>query len=79
MAQPVQRGALPPLFAATQPVSGGAYIGPDGFAELRGHPGTASRSRAAQDDVAARRLWAASEALTGVTFEFDRDGVPASA
>ena len=32
-------GALPTLYAATEPgLAGGTYVGPDGFAEQRGHP-----------------------------------------
>ncbi|TDC07335.1 SDR family NAD(P)-dependent oxidoreductase, partial [Streptomyces sp. 8K308] len=39
IAQPVERGALPQLFAATEPgVASGEFIGPDGPAELRGAP-----------------------------------------
>ena len=33
-----EMGALPTLYAATQDIPGGSYVGPDGFAEQRGHP-----------------------------------------
>ncbi|GLX37818.1 putative short-chain dehydrogenase/reductase [Streptomyces roseochromogenus] len=49
-------GALPTLYAATQPLPGNSYTGPDGRAELRGHPGPARRSPHAE------------ERLTGVRF-----------
>jgi NAD(P)-dependent dehydrogenase (short-subunit alcohol dehydrogenase family) len=61
-------GALPTLYAATQDVPGGGYVGPDGFAEQRGHPHLVGRSRAASDEETARRLWELSEELTGTTF-----------
>jgi NAD(P)-dependent dehydrogenase (short-subunit alcohol dehydrogenase family) len=67
-AQSDEQGAWPTLYAATQDVVGGAYIGPDGFQEMRGHPKPVSRSGAARDEDTARRLWELSERLTGVTF-----------
>jgi NAD(P)-dependent dehydrogenase (short-subunit alcohol dehydrogenase family) len=67
--QPVAQGALPQLMAATMPgVSGGHYFGPQGFQELRGLPGPAEIKPQALDASVAAELWAASEALTGVTF-----------
>jgi NAD(P)-dependent dehydrogenase (short-subunit alcohol dehydrogenase family) len=70
LAQSVQMGVLPQLYAATNPaVEGGQYIGPDGIAEQRGHPKLAGSSGAARDEAAARRLWEVSEELTGVSFE----------
>ena len=39
IAQSDEMGALPTLYAATQPgLEGGTYVGPDGFQEQRGHP-----------------------------------------
>jgi protochlorophyllide reductase len=65
--QSVEMGALPLLYAATAPgVQPNDYYGPSGFQELRGHPAPASRSSAAQDDVAADRLWDLTATLTGV-------------
>jgi protochlorophyllide reductase len=65
--QPAERGALPQLYAATAPqVRGGDYVGPDGVGEVRGHPGPARRSAAAQDPELARRLWEVTAAETGV-------------
>jgi len=67
-AQRDDQGALPTLFAATQDVPGGSYVGPDGFQELRGHPRLVGRSAAASDVEVAEALWTASERLTGITF-----------
>jgi NAD(P)-dependent dehydrogenase (short-subunit alcohol dehydrogenase family) len=67
-AQSDEMGALPTLFAATQDIPGGSYAGPDGWAEQRGRPRLVSRSGAASDEAAARRLWTLSEELTGTTF-----------
>jgi len=69
VAQSAQRGALPTLYAATAPeVRGGAYYGPDGFQELRGHPTEVGAIPAAHDAEAGRRLWEVSEQLTGVRY-----------
>jgi NAD(P)-dependent dehydrogenase (short-subunit alcohol dehydrogenase family) len=70
VAQSDEMGALPTLYAATQPgLEGGTYVGPDGLGEQRGHPKPVSPSRAARDEDAARRLWEVSEQLTGVKFD----------
>jgi NAD(P)-dependent dehydrogenase (short-subunit alcohol dehydrogenase family) len=68
IAQSDSRGALPTLFAATQDLPGGSYVGPDGFQEARGYPRLVGRSAAAADLDTAAALWAASEELTGTTF-----------
>jgi NAD(P)-dependent dehydrogenase (short-subunit alcohol dehydrogenase family) len=67
-AQDDRAGALPTLYVATQDLPGASYVGPDGMAEMRGVPTLVGRSTAASDAVAARRLWTASEDLTGATF-----------
>jgi NAD(P)-dependent dehydrogenase (short-subunit alcohol dehydrogenase family) len=67
-AQSDEMGALPTLYAATQDIPGGSYVGPDGFQEQRGHPKLVDRSGAAKDEETARRLWELSEELTGVSF-----------
>ena len=67
IAQSEEMGALPTLFAATQPgLDGGMYIGPDGPGEHRGYPKVVRPNRAARDEETARRLWEVSEELTGV-------------
>ena len=68
LAQSDEAGAMPSVYAATMPdVRTGDYWGPS-FAELRGAPKRVGRSRAADDDVTARRLWERSEELTGVAY-----------
>jgi NAD(P)-dependent dehydrogenase (short-subunit alcohol dehydrogenase family) len=70
MAQSDETGALPVLYAATEPgLASGTYVGPDGFAEQRGHPNVVEPSAAARDRETARRLWEVSEQLTGARFE----------
>ena len=65
VAQSDEMGALPVLFAATQPgLAGGTYVGPDGHGEHRGHPVIVRPNRAARDEDSARRLWEVSEELT---------------
>ncbi|HET8821427.1 MAG TPA: oxidoreductase [Thermoleophilaceae bacterium] len=67
VAQNDEMGALPQLYAATEPgLEGGTYVGPDGPGEQRGYPTTVRPSGAARDERAARRLWEVSEELTGV-------------
>jgi NAD(P)-dependent dehydrogenase (short-subunit alcohol dehydrogenase family) len=66
--QDPQRGALPTLFGATQDIAGGSFVGPDGFAHMRGYPELVTPSRDARDAVQARRLWELSVRLTGTDF-----------
>jgi NAD(P)-dependent dehydrogenase (short-subunit alcohol dehydrogenase family) len=68
ISQSEEMGALPTLYAATQDLPGGTYLGPDGPFESRGHPTVVGRSGAASDGDAARRLWELSEQETGVAF-----------
>jgi len=64
-AQSEAMGALPTLYAATEPgLAGGTYAGPDGIGEQRGHPKIVKPSGAARDEEAARRLWEVSAELT---------------
>jgi NAD(P)-dependent dehydrogenase (short-subunit alcohol dehydrogenase family) len=67
-AQSDERGSWPTLYAATEDLAPAAYVGPDGFQEMRGHPALAARSRAAGDEETALKLWELSERLTGVPF-----------
>jgi NAD(P)-dependent dehydrogenase (short-subunit alcohol dehydrogenase family) len=69
VAQSADMGALPALYAATQPgLAGGSFVGPDGLFEQRGYPTIVKSSRRSYDLVTARLLWTLSETLTGVTF-----------
>src|SRR5712692_3091412 len=59
-------GALPALRAATDPgVLGGQYYGPSRLFGTRGYPELAKSSRQSRDTAIGRRLWTASEELTG--------------
>ena len=71
LAQDAEIGALSLLYAATEPgLKGGAYVGPDGRGEHRGHPQpSAVPARAARNEAVAERLWAISEQATGVHFD----------
>jgi NAD(P)-dependent dehydrogenase (short-subunit alcohol dehydrogenase family) len=67
--QPVEQGLLPALQAATDPsADGGTFYGPDGVGHFTGSSAPQRVYRAATDEAAAARLWAASEDLTGVRF-----------
>jgi NAD(P)-dependent dehydrogenase (short-subunit alcohol dehydrogenase family) len=70
VAQSAEMGALPTLYAAVAEVPGGSFVGPNGFMGLRGTPHLVTASARAYDEEAARRLWSASEELTGIHFEF---------
>ncbi|KOG40855.1 oxidoreductase [Streptomyces resistomycificus] len=68
-AQSAEAGALPTLHAATAPgVRPDSFTGP-AFVMWRGTPGSSWRAPWTRDDTAGQRLWAASEKLTGVTYD----------
>ena len=77
IAQNDEQGALPTLYAATQDLPGGSYVGPDGFHEGRGHPTLVGRSAAASDPATARALWDLSERLTATSFPLHADAAAA--
>lgn len=69
LGHPVADGALPQLMAATLlGVEGGQYFGPQGFKEYKGPPGPGRIDPRALDAEVAAKLWAASQAMTGVSF-----------
>lgn len=71
IAQDAEHGALPTLFAATEPgLTGGEYIGPDGLRQFRGSPTIVAPRRVALDSKVGDRLWQASTELTGVEYDF---------
>jgi NAD(P)-dependent dehydrogenase (short-subunit alcohol dehydrogenase family) len=76
IAQNDERGAWPTLYAATQDLPGGSYVGPDGFHEGRGHPTLVGRSAAASDPETARTLWELSERLTRTGFPWPEGDSP---
>lgn len=66
VAHPAEMGALPILYAATEPgVAGGMYVEPDRLMGFRGYPGIGSPTATARDETAAKQLWQISEELTG--------------
>jgi hypothetical protein len=68
LGQPAELGALPTLMAATAELPPASYVGPRGFAELRGMPHVVRASERARDAVAGRRLWELSEQATGISY-----------
>ncbi len=69
IAQSDEMGALPSLYAATVPeVTSGAYVGPSGPGEARGHPKLVGSTQASRSEEDAKRLWEISEELTGVSY-----------
>jgi NAD(P)-dependent dehydrogenase (short-subunit alcohol dehydrogenase family) len=69
VAQSAAMGALPTLYAATMPdVESGAFYGPDGPFEQRGHPKRVGSTKASRDERVAAQLWERSQELTGVHF-----------
>ena len=65
LAQSPEHGAWPTLYAVAAELPGGAYVGPGGPGQLRGHPREVPRSAVAEDAEAAETLWRLSEELTG--------------
>jgi NAD(P)-dependent dehydrogenase (short-subunit alcohol dehydrogenase family) len=69
IASPPEAGALPTLYAATEPdLPGGSYVGPGGPGELQGPPRLVSSSAASHNREVARGLWDLCERLTGEAF-----------
>ncbi|MFG3322868.1 hypothetical protein ACGF3J_32915 [Streptomyces sp. NPDC048171] len=62
--------AWPSLYAATSPhIPSGRFVGPAGRDQTSGTPKPAKLPTGADDPAEGRRLWAASEQLTGVPFD----------
>jgi NAD(P)-dependent dehydrogenase (short-subunit alcohol dehydrogenase family) len=69
--QEPEMGALPALYAATAPdVQGGDYYGPCNWGGLKGPPRKQRSSDGSYDPEVAARLWALSESLTGVEYQW---------
>jgi NAD(P)-dependent dehydrogenase (short-subunit alcohol dehydrogenase family) len=74
LVQGPERGALPTLRAAVDPSArGGDYYGPRGPFQYTGDPIPVESSPRSHDPEAQRRLWEASEQLTGVTYRIHAD------
>lgn len=65
------QGALPSLFAATDPsVKGGEFFGPDGEKEYAGYPALSKHNTPAMNDPAlAKSLWEYAENVTQLKFQ----------
>jgi NAD(P)-dependent dehydrogenase (short-subunit alcohol dehydrogenase family) len=62
-------GALPQLYAATSPdMVAGDYVGPGGLMRARGYPKKQRSNQRSYDAESMRKLWDASEQLTGVRY-----------
>lgn len=70
ISQSQELGALPLLYAATAPeAKGGEYYGTSRF-QMWGYPAKNNSSRQSHDAALAQKLWAKSEELTGVRYQF---------
>lgn len=70
--QSAAQGALPQLYAATDPAArGGTYIGPDGPRGWKGFPTEVSLPSSAHNAEANAQLWTQAASLTGVSFLMD--------
>jgi len=67
--QGVDQGILPTLFAATQDIPGGTFVGPSGFRQLRGFPGIVKSSKNGNNTELGQLLWQLSESLTGARLD----------
>jgi len=69
LAQTVEEGLLPALYAAASPrAKGGLFYGPSGIAHLAGAPAVQKIYKPATSEADAIRLWGISEQLAGVRF-----------
>lgn len=71
IAQKIEMGTLPMLRAATEEnLVGSEYFGPTRWFEIRGYPEKVKSSDKSYDAELAKKLWEASEKLTGFTYDF---------
>ena len=70
LAQSDLQGAWPTLYAISEDIPGNSFVGPDGFAEIKGYPKLVGRTKAAQNMKDANTLWEISEKLTGIKYNF---------
>ncbi|HSV66482.1 MAG TPA: oxidoreductase [Mycobacteriales bacterium] len=70
-AQSDEMGALPALYATTEPgLPGGSYVGPSRWMQTRGHPTIVGSSSTSRNVELAGALWDLSEELTAVRYDF---------
>ncbi|MEW4369605.1 oxidoreductase [Paenibacillus kandeliae] len=71
VSQSAEMGALPTLYAATNPsLKGGEYIGPDGKGSRKGYPHIDRTFEHKYNATTADKLWKLSEDMTGVYYQF---------
>lgn len=69
--QNAEMGALPTIYAATNPsLKGGEYIGPDGRGNRTGYPTIETPKPTVYDEATMKKLWDVSEKLTGIVYQF---------
>jgi NAD(P)-dependent dehydrogenase (short-subunit alcohol dehydrogenase family) len=69
LAQGIEMGALPTLYAAIAlDVKGGDYYGPSGWREMKGYPKKVESNELSHSREIAAKLWDLSEKLTGIKF-----------
>ncbi len=72
LGQSPEDGALPLIYAASQPgLEGGTFYGPDGVMQFRGKPRRVEPKATARDEAGGRRLWNSLEGATGVSYRWD--------
>jgi NAD(P)-dependent dehydrogenase (short-subunit alcohol dehydrogenase family) len=62
------QGSFSTLYAATEAIKGGSYIGPDGEGEMTGFPAPAFIAEYAKDEAIGKQLWAYAEKELGIQF-----------
>jgi len=62
------QGAFSSLYAATENIENGSYIGPDGEGEMTGSPAPAFIAEYAKGEAIGKMLWEYAEKEIGVTF-----------
>ena len=70
VAQSAAKGAAPTVEAILTSAPTGTFFGPSGFLQLRGKPKKVMPSVKVYDGELASRLWAESEKLTAINFDF---------
>lgn len=69
IAQSAKNGALPTLYACSEQLEGGEFIGPSGFKQLRGSPTEVEPDPIAEDRNLQKKLWNYSENQLEINYE----------